>query len=271
MGSHTRALAVGSQALELGHDVVFCASGKMCQFLRERHYNTFPIPEPTFLGLPKCLSRFVEKRFGNGPPSFISGKSVGNIWLVLVLLGMTKSRFIKELVKIQLNAVKAFQPDVLFTELDPAAYLVSQITGIPLSTTFAKVALEGIDSFAYRRLSKVANDILQSYGKPQTVLSEMCFGSNVLKIIPSIPELDGTDPAKPDVCYVGNLLKDTQAIERTPISIEHGKKYIFAYFGTGSINLRKVKTILPQIHISKLRSCRSSSSPLCLDALSWWT
>ena len=247
MGPHTRALAVGSQAIESGHDVAYCASGRLCQLLKEQQYLVYSMPEPTILGLPKLFSTALERRMKNMTPPIKPGKSFGNIWFVLWFTGMTNKTFLKQLLDAQLNAVKDFQPDALFTELDPASYLVAEITGIPLATTYAKIALEGSDSFAYRHMERVAKGLMHIYGKTLNSLSKVCFGQQVLKIIPSIPELDGTDPTPRNVCYVGHLLKEPRATQGEPFSPAPGKRHIFVYMGTGSLKFSRLETVLPQV------------------------
>ena len=247
LGPHTRTLALGCKASEFGHDVAFCAIKKNQHVITQQNFKVYTVPEPTFLGLPKHLSRFIGKRIGRQTLPIRSGKSVGSIWLVLFLTGMAKPGYLEDLVGTQLEAVKDFKPNAIFTELDPSAYLVSEITGIPLITTFASVAHKGIGSFAYRKMSKRANQILTSYGKKAKPLSELCFGSKILKIIPSIPELDGADPSRPDVRYVGHLLKNTKRLDSRPVGLALQKKYVFAYFGTGSVRFDIVKRVLPQV------------------------
>jgi UDP:flavonoid glycosyltransferase YjiC (YdhE family) len=70
-------------------------------------------------------------------------------------------------------------------------------------------------------------------------------GPKVLKIIPSIPDLEGTDPARADVCYVGQLLGNIQTGDG--FKPEPGKRYVFAYLGTGAVPLGIVQRVLPQV------------------------
>jgi UDP:flavonoid glycosyltransferase YjiC (YdhE family) len=69
----------------------------------------------------------------------------------------------------------------------------------------------------------------------------------VLKIIPSIPELDGTDPGREDVCYVGQLLAPIQPSENFGFEPAPGRRYVFAYVGTGALSLDSLRKVLPEV------------------------
>ena len=67
------------------------------------------------------------------------------------------------------------------------------------------------------------------------------------KIIPSIPELEGTDPGRSDVRYVGQLLGPIQPVSATDFQADPGKRYVFVYVGTGSIPLDRLQDVLPHV------------------------
>ncbi len=246
LGPHTRTLAIGSEARSAGHEVAYCATAKLAPALAARGFPVYPVPEPTILGLPRGLSALVARRLNAARVPVPAGRSFGNIWMVLLLTGLGKPALMCALLEAELAAARSFSPDVLCTELDPAVYLVSEITGIPLATTYAAVAEHGIGTWAYRRLQRGADRILSGYGRPPKPLSAVCFGPRVLKIIPSIPELDGTDPARPDVRYVGSLLAET-ALPSGPTDPVPPGRWVFAYLGTGSLSLSSMKRTLPKV------------------------
>lgn len=231
----------------MGHQIAFCCPVKLAESIQAEGFSVYITPESTLLGLPVWLSRFLAPGIMNKPVKFKKGKSIGNIWLVLILMGMISRRFSQTLVARELEAVREFQPDILFTELDPGAYIVSRISGIPLATTFASPAMEGVGSWAYRKVSSRINGILRKYNIEPVSLVDLCFGPQVLKILPTIPELDGTDPTKQDVRYVGYLLKKENRIKELPFAINKEKKYIFVYVGAGSVDFKTLETVLPEI------------------------
>jgi UDP:flavonoid glycosyltransferase YjiC (YdhE family) len=112
----------------------------------------------------------------------------------------------------------------------------------------AEAVQVGIDSLSYKLTNRKAASVLKRYGKSPRPLSELCLGNHILKIIPSIPELDGTDPLRKDVRYVGSLLTDTKSKGKAQsVHPEKGFHYIFVYVGTGSIEMPVIKKILPRV------------------------
>jgi UDP:flavonoid glycosyltransferase YjiC (YdhE family) len=240
-------MAVAEAATAVGHEVAFCAAGYLEQALRKRGYRVYSTPSTTMFGLPKPISRSIERRSQHASPPVKPGTSVGNIWLVLLATGMANARHIRRLVEAEIGAIKDFQADRLFTDLDPGAYLASAITGLPLAATFAHIATHGSGTLPWRLARRTIARVLQSYGKAPLTPDELCFNPSVLKIIPSIPELDDTDPSRADVCYVGQLLGPIRATKTPDFELEQGRRYVFVYTGTGSVSLGTVQKILPQV------------------------
>jgi hypothetical protein len=198
-------------------------------------------------GLPKSISRIIERRSQHASPPVKPGTSVGNIWLVLLATGMTSARHVRRLVEAEIEAIKDFRADKLFTDLDPGAYLASAVTGLPLAASYAHIATHGSGTLPWRLAKRTIALVLRSYGKAPLTPDELCFNSSVLKIIPSIPELDDTDPSRADVCYVGQLLGPIHATRTPGFELEEGKRYVFVYTGTGSVSLGTVQKVLPQV------------------------
>jgi UDP-N-acetylglucosamine:LPS N-acetylglucosamine transferase len=246
-GGLTRVIAVGEAAERSGHQIAFCASGYLEESLRNRGYRVYSMPPTTMLGLPKPLSRVLERRSQRASIPVKPGKSIGSIWLVLWFSGYGRARFMRRLVEAEVHAAKDFRADRIFTDLDPGAYLTSVVTGIPLASTHAKIATHGSGTWAWRRMSRIADKVLRSNGLPASSLDELCFGPSVLKIIPSIPELDGTDAALRDVRYVGHLISPILSADAVDFQVEEGKRNVFIYVGTGSISLDTLRRVLPEV------------------------
>jgi hypothetical protein len=246
-GGLTRVVAVAEAAKAAGHAVAFCAAGYLEETLQKRGYQVYPTPPTTMLGLPKPISRFIERRSQHVSPPVKPGTSMGNIWLVLLATGMASARHTRHLVEAEIQASRDFRADKLFTDLDPGAYLVSAIIGLPLAATYAHIATHGGGTLPWRLARRTITLVLRSYGKPPMTPDELCFNSSILKIIPSIPELDDTDPNRADVRYVGQLLGPIHATRTLGFELEEGKRYVFVYTGTGSVSLSTVRRILPQV------------------------
>jgi len=246
-GGLTRTIAVAEAATAAGHEVAFCAAGYLEQALQKRGYRVYPTPPTTMFGLPKPISRLIEQRSQHVSPPVKPGTSVGNIWLVLLATGMANARHIRRLVQAEIEAIQDFRADKLFTDLDPGAYLAAAVTGLPLAATYAHIATHGSGTLPWRLARRTIAQVLQSYGKPAMTPDELFFDHSVLKIIPSIPELDDTDSNRADVCYVGQLLGPIRATKTPDFALEQGRRYVFVYTGTGSVSLGTVQKILPQV------------------------
>jgi hypothetical protein len=246
-GSLTRVIALGHEARARGHDVAFCASGYLADRLKKLEYKVYPIPETTMFGLPKPLSDLFAARSQDMAPPIPPGRSFGSIWLVLMMTGMAGYGYLRRLVKAELDAVDAFRPDILFTEIDPGALLVSRIRGIPISCTFAGVFTVGTGDFAWRKLKASGNRVLADYGKAPAEPQELILDSRTLKIIPSIPELEKDLPDTPDYVFTGSLFRSFRAASEQTFRPEPGKRYAFVYMGSGSVQLSKAVRVLAKM------------------------
>jgi UDP:flavonoid glycosyltransferase YjiC (YdhE family) len=271
-GGLTRVVAVAEAAEAAGHEVAFCATGYIEQALRERGYRVYASPPTTMFGLPKPISRLIERRSQHVSPPVKPGTSLGNMWMVLLGTGVATARYLSRLVEVEIEAIKDFQADKLFTDIDPGAYLVATVTGLPLAATYAHIGLHGSGTLPWRIVARNMAHVLKSYGKEPLTPDEACLNRSILKIIPSIPELDGTDPDRADVCYVGQLLGPIHAARTPDFELEHGQRYVFAYTGTGSVSLGTVKRVLPRVfHEGGDLACvvggQSIESPFRIEAV----
>ncbi len=244
-GGLTRVIAIAQEACQRGHEVAFCASGYLESDLQRRGYRTFPVPPTTMLGLPAPLSRVIERRSQQASLPIKPGKSFGNFWLVLVISGMARAGYLRSVVDAEIQAAQEFQADVIFTDADPGAFITAQVTHRPMVSAYAQVVTEGIGSRSWHLVRRALTPVLKHYGLPAHTPDELSFDPAVVKIIPSIPELDGTDPNRPDVRYVGHLLGEIKS--SSEFRPESGRRYVFVYVGTGSISLSTLREVLPQV------------------------
>lgn len=244
LGSLTRTMALARALVAEGHTVSFCASGQIAKTLTAKGFEVHEMPAPTMFGLPRLLSGILERRSTGMRIPVREGRSIGSIWFVYRLSGMLSPRFLPRLVEAELAAVRAGRPDLLLTEMDPAAYLLARITGLPLVTTYARVMRDGRGTGSWRHARRVMNSVLSRHGRAGDLDPEqIAFTGRVLKIIPSIPELDGTEEG-PDVRYVGNLIEPAAGTHHA-FEPEPGKRYVFVYLGTGSVPFPRAVEVLP--------------------------
>lgn len=246
-GGLTRGIAIADAAISAGHDVAFCASGYLEGVLRKRGYEVYTTPSTTMLGLPALLSQVLERRSQRASIPVKPGKSIGNIWLVLWLSGYARANYLRRLTEAEIEVAKAFRADRIFTDLNPGAFLMTAIMGIPVASAYAQIVTQGKGTWAWKLMNRATKKVLQSYGLSALIPDELFFGERVLKIIPSVPELDDADPDLPDVHYVGHLIGPIQEDTQTALNLDDENHYVFVYMGTGSVPLTVLQKVLPRV------------------------
>ena len=241
LGGLTRVIAVAEAAIKRGHQVAFCASGHIEATLRNRGYQVYAMPPSTVFGLPKSISHKIGFNLQYVTLPFQSGRSFGDIWLLCVLAGFARKSFLKDLVEEEVKAVLSFRANALFTDYDPTAFLLHQITGLPIACTYSSVFKQGTSSFSWKLMFRAIAPILKHYKQPLQTPDELLFTPSVFKIIPTIPELDDVDPSRSDVCYVGQLCEDIKNNSCSDFEFQDKKRYVFTYTGTGSISLYSMR------------------------------
>lgn len=246
-GSLTRVLAVAGALGRQGHEVAFCASGPITARLEAAGYKVYAMPAATMFGLPGPLSRRLAARSQDFSLPVRQGRSVGSVWFVLRLSGMTGYPYLSSLVEAELAAVRDFRPDLLFTEMDPGAFVVSKLTGIRLVATYASVMARGIGSKAWRELDRSMARILADHGSSGSIPPGLYPDPGVVKVIPSIPELEEAGLRGDGFHFVGSLLKSFRSDRDPDFDFEEGKRYVFVYVGTGSVPMKRVVKVLPEV------------------------
>ncbi len=244
-GGLTRVLAVAKAAEEAGHHVAFCASGYLLHQLEQHGYRVFATPETTYFGLPPALSKTLADRQSRSCPPVRQGRDFGDVWFVLLLSGMARSTYLIKLLEAQRRAAAEFHADFVFTDLDPGAFLLAELDGLPIAVAYQTPLSQGTGSLPWRLMDRAVGATLRFYHVPRRPVHEIFYGPRVLKVIPSIPVLEGTDGTRPDVRYIGQLLAPVQHERASPAA--QGKRYIFVYLGTGSVPLDAVRRFLPQV------------------------
>lgn len=246
-GGMTRVVALYEAACKGGHQVAFCASGAMAEGLKKHGYAIYPTPPTTMLGLPAPISRILEQRSQRVSLPVKPGQSIGSLWLVMYISGLGRAEYLRRLVAAQRAAVRDFQPDALFTDIDPGAYLTAAVENLPLAANYSEVMHTGVGSWPWKQMNAAIAPVLRENSLPVRTIDALYFAPETLKIIPSIPELDDADPNRPDVCYVGQMLGPVQPTRPGDFQPEAGKRYIFVYMGTGAVSLDQLRRVLPQV------------------------
>lgn len=246
-GGLTRVLAVAEAARAAGHAIAFCASGPLALMLTRRGYTVYPTPKSSFFGLPRFISDPIEARSQRASIPVAPGKSVGSIWMVLMLSGMTRRAYLEQALQAEWMAAVDFEANMLFTDLDPAAFLLSLCTRLPIAACFQSVMNQGAGTLPWKWMNSAVAGVLRGQGQPPVTVDSLSFDPRVLKIVPSIPELDGGEIGRDDLQFVGQLLGEMKAAEDAAFVPEPGKRYVFVYTGTGSVSIETIRRVLPQV------------------------
>jgi hypothetical protein len=205
-------------------------------------------------GLPPALSRRVARRSERARIPVGEGRSVGSVWFVFWLSGLLESGYLSRLVAFESAVARGYRAELLVTEMDLGAYLTARLTGIPLLSTYASVFKAGKGSLPWRKARRAIARVFAAHGGTSspatsplapTTPEALLDNPAGLKIIPSIPELDGSDPGRPDIRYVGNLIEPVREAKGS-FPLEEGLRYVFVYLGTGSISMDRAYEVLPR-------------------------
>lgn len=246
-GGITRGVALAEAARKAGHQVAFCSSGSMAEGLNKHGYQVYPTPPSTVFGLPAPLSRVIERRSQRVSLPVRDGQSVGNLWLLMLLSGLGRAAYLQQLVEAQRAAVRDFHADVLFTDIDPGAHLTAAVERLPMCANYSAVMHTGVGAWAWKRMNAAIAPVLHANRLPEQSIDQLLFAPQVLKIIPSIPELDAVDANRSDVRYIGQLLGPVQLTKPEAFQPAPGKRYVFAYLGVGSLSQDVLRRVLPRV------------------------
>ncbi|MCK2212436.1 hypothetical protein MF672_001275 [Actinomadura sp. ATCC 31491] len=246
-GGLTRSLGVAEAAIARGDKVAFCGSGYVEESLRGLGHRVYPMPAATMLGLPRPLSRRIKDRAQQHALPIGPGRSVGSIWTVLAATGMARARYLRRLVDAQLHAAADFRAEALFADLDPGAYVTAAIARIPIASAYSQVMTGGTGGLPWALMRRAMAAVLEDHGLPPRRPEELFFGPHVLKIVPSVPELDDADPARPDVLYAGSLLGRLCPQSLAGSGFDPVGRHVFVYVGTGSVRLETLRRVLPAL------------------------
>ncbi len=245
LGAVTRMMALAKKFTREGHTVNFCAFGDTIGQLRDKGFTVHEMPEPTIFGLPKVISDMLANYSYKAKLPTKEGKSYGNLWQFLFFTGHSSRRYLLECVRRQKEACEELGADLIITELDPSGYICAHLLNIPIAATYATVAKKDENSYFWKRTENIVNYVLKHFNNSSWIsLHDIIYGKKVFKLIPSIPELEDA-PQNESTCYCGNML---ETVRKSSVNFqpEPDKKYIFCYFGTGSISLDTVEKQLPR-------------------------
>jgi UDP:flavonoid glycosyltransferase YjiC (YdhE family) len=235
-GPISRARALAAEAMKRGHEVAFCA-GEDQNYRPVEGVKNFFAPVPSIFGTPRWAGRIITY-FGRvlGIQNRIAGR-VRSYEQVLHLLGITTRRFFARDVESARQAIRSFQPDVVFSELRIAAIVAARLEQVPVVTDYAYAVQP---SFASSPESSAGvREYLQRHGLPAVHSALELFDWAELKFVASSYELEPIAGA--NVIHVGPF----QPAGPPPAAAEP-RSHVLAYMGTGIIPPRRLLRVLSE-------------------------
>ena len=197
IGATVRALSIARALRARGCAVAFVAVGYSAAMIQEDGFPTYPCPAPTAAGTSVPIRSGMD----------------GLIWT-----GLSDRDFVIALVRAELAAIEAFQPEVAWAEFRPTASISCIASGVPLASIANwpthprfpgnQAPDPGADGY---------NAALRSLGQaPVRSSIELVFMRSALALAPTLPELEPElASTQPDVVFIGHTI-DRSSVSPLP-------------------------------------------------------
>lgn len=188
------------------------------------------------------------------------------------VFGLADEDFLKDTIHAEVDAIRNFKPDVIYSNFSLTAPISAKICGVPIVSTARYPYLMNENSLTEliadttiaeectlylkhrESLPKVSTDginaILREYRlDPIERITDLYFLQSTLKIAPTIPELEPQLKNIPDLHYVGYLVSEsfeTSAAAEWLSDMDSSNMIIYVYFSRGSIMPQESIDVLPK-------------------------
>lgn len=221
-GSFSRTSILAKKLKENGIDVALCAAEDMNYKVIEgvkNYYLSIPVP----LGLPKIIGQNIfpiAQKLG-----ITKMKPVNSFEDVLHLTGNTSYKYIKKSVQEIQEAIKDYEPDVIYSEFNIEAIIAAKLEN---RTIFISASIPTqYEYMSTPKYSKGLNKFLIEQNLPQVKSCLELFSWADKKFVPSCYELE---PFKDNNVVFCGTWKDTRNMEIKK------KNKILVYMGNGTIS-----------------------------------
>jgi ribosomal protein L30E len=183
--SHERIKALSEECMKRGHSVALCIN-ENCNYSKIKGTSTYKSP------LPKnWKSSRMKKKTGKDSKSkdwFYFVESMHSFSDALKIMGAVSTKHYKKDVESIIKAIDMFNPDIVYSDLRPAAVSASLIRGIPIASTITYPLCEYLSKDQY------AIEIINIFNKKNNIpkYNSICdfIDKSDLKFVPSIYELE---------------------------------------------------------------------------------
>jgi len=119
-----------------------------------------------------------------------------------------------------------------------------------LATMYASVKGKGVGGSSWKSVNHATRKVFMDYGVSPLPPEQLCYGNDVFKIVPSIPELEDIGN-ETNVHFVGSLYTQSTSKSQNEFKPQNGKRYIFVYMGTGALPFHIVRKGIMQFMSDK--------------------
>lgn len=218
IGSVTKCLGIAQKLENKNCKVCFVIGGELKKFVEEKGYYAYeypvPIPKKTMINIKSAVD-FID-------------------WT-----GMAEEDFSEAAVKAELEAIKAFNPDVIFAETRLSAAISAEIAGIPTVMIASWPICPDFpqNRIHQGRLEGVYNKILKENHLPLIEnITELFYKRATVKIAPTIPELE-PELENQEIEFVGYILDEADKTQKLPEWYDSWKydQKIFIYLSVSAL------------------------------------
>jgi UDP:flavonoid glycosyltransferase YjiC (YdhE family) len=248
------------EARKRGYEIIWSCSVGMARKVAESYpddkIRTYP--NATFLGTSRLIQPLFRRLLSADIPQRMLPKVTNEKnyeWLFdsYVAVGFDQEKFFFPALETVLRALIEFEPDALFTYGCPVGLTAGFISDVPTITfdNLMRLRNEGGDS--YRKMNDTVQKALNIYAPFETehvLLEDIIRNDQQFRILSTIQHLDREPYSENEVFVGGFELSEaafTDAAMVTPPEIDPRSNTVFAYFGSGSISHRLVRSVLPQV------------------------
>ncbi len=229
-GTASRSVLLGNHLRDAGVDVALCAAIDI-NYKPIEGIKNYELSVPMPLGLPKLLaSRMfpIAQKLG-----LTSRKTVKSFEDVLHLTGNINDRYLKQSIREIQNAIRKFQPDIIYSEFNISAIIAARLEEKKLFITASYPTQYEYSSTP--RYAEDLNKVLKEYQLPAVRSCLELFSWADKKFVPSCYELEPFHDEKIVFCGTWKKIAPMKSGDRDKIVV---------YMGNGTVSQRKMMKVV---------------------------
>ncbi len=220
IGSVTKSLGIARSLEKRGCSVCFVIGDTLGELVSRNGFKVYPYPSPVPDGRIKKIDNLVD---------FIA-------WT-----GMADAGFVDSAIKAELDAIRDFEPDVVFAEARPSAAVSANAAGVPsvMIASWPCNPMHPANACCMGKYTDVFNERLRRFGLPEIAnITELFYMRSTVKLAPTLPELEPEMSDIDGIRFVGYILD--LDYDRSQIPGWYGDwldlPQVFIYLSVGAIS-----------------------------------